>query len=187
MTESDETIYYRFLREGVNDDMKELMRRHRESLTLFLCGIVHNMDDAEELMLDAFAVAGMGRSVFYGKCSFKTWLFSIGRNQALKHLRKKSIKTIPMVEAVGGIASQETPERELLRRERDRLLYQAIEELKPEYRQILYLVYFEDMSIEEAGKVMEKNRKQMYNLIQRSREALKKKLTDQEIDEYLNL
>ena len=184
--ESDETIYYRFLREGLNEDMKELMCRHRESLTLFLYGIVHNMDDAEELMIDAFAEAGMGHSIFRGKCSFKTWLFAIGRNLALKHIRKNKYNSL-FENDVNGNASDDTPEQELLRRERDRILYYAMENLNPDYRQILYLIYFEDMSIEEAGKVMKKNRKQVYNLIHRGREALKHLLSKEEIDLYMDL
>lgn len=185
MYESDETIYFRFLDEGANDDMRELMRRHRESLTLFLYGIVHDMEDAEELMLDAFVTAGMGQSIFYGKSSFKTWLFAIGRNQALKHLQKKGRRAIPSEDAAVEAASEESPERELLRKERDRILYLAMTKLNPDYRQILHLIYFEDMSPEEAGRVMRKNRKQIYNLIQRSREALRQKLLEEGMEQYL--
>lgn len=186
MHESDETIYYRFLREGENDDMRELMRRHRESLTLFLYGIVHDMEDAEELMLDAFVAAGMGQSIFYGKSSFKTWLFAIGRNQALKHLQKKGRRAVPSEEVTSEVVSEDSPEKELLRQERDRTLYLTMEKLNPDYRQILHLIYFEDMSPEEAGRVMKKNRKQIYNLIQRSREALRQKLVEEGMEQYLD-
>lgn len=42
------------------------------------------MEDAEDIMLYAFAEAASGTAVFSGRSSFKTWLFSIGRNQARK-------------------------------------------------------------------------------------------------------
>lgn len=173
MHEKDEVIYKRFLEEGNSDDMKELMRRHRESLTLFLYGIVHNMEDAEELMLDAFVVAGMGRSRFRGSSSFKSWLFAIGRNQAISLIRKQRRSVLPLNE---NLIEENTPEMELLRKEQNRQLYSAINALNPDYRQTLYLIYFEEMSTEEVGRVMKKSRKQIYNLVQRSKGALRREL-----------
>lgn len=88
MIESDELIYSRFLAEEKEDDFRILLERHKESLTLFLYSIVHNMEDAEEIMLDTYAEAAAGKTAFSGRSSFKTWLFSIGKKMALAHLRK---------------------------------------------------------------------------------------------------
>ena len=52
-------------------------------------------------------------------------------------------------------------------------LHSAINELNEKYRQVLYLVYFEEMSAEESSKVMKLTRKQTENLIFRARCALK--------------
>ena len=57
MHRSDEELYRVYLAEGSEDALRELLVRYRESLTLFIYGYVRNMDDAEELMLDAFAAA----------------------------------------------------------------------------------------------------------------------------------
>ena len=73
------------------------------------------------------------------------------------------------------IASEDL-EFDILKNERNRQLYSALEKLKPQYREILILVYFEDMTHEEAGRVMHKNRKQIYNLVQRGQKALKDQL-----------
>ena len=80
MHETDELIYSRYLAEHSDDDFRILLERHRESLMLFLMSFVHNMEDAEELMLDAYAEVAAGTS-FSGKSSFKTWLFSIGKKR----------------------------------------------------------------------------------------------------------
>ena len=93
MHENDEQIYKRFLRERDDRDLCLLLERHRESLFLFLLGLVHNAEDAEELMMDAFAVAASGTAGFAGRSSFKTWLFSIGKKMALMRLRDR--RTIP--------------------------------------------------------------------------------------------
>ena len=57
ISDSDEKLYMRFLEKRDSDDLRVLLERYNESLTLFLYGFVKDMDDAEELMLDAFAVA----------------------------------------------------------------------------------------------------------------------------------
>ena len=93
---------------------------------------------------------------------------------ALMRLRKKRLLLTPLEEQPDTAAVP--PEMDILREERDRQLYRAMERLNTEYRQILILLYFEDMSHEEAGRVMGKNRKQIYNLADRGRRALKEEL-----------
>ena len=176
MNESDEILYARFLKKQDNEDLKTLLARHREGLTLFLYGFLHNMEDAEDIMLYAFAEAASGTAVFSGRSSFKTWLFSIGRNQAMKHLRKRRFFFVSADDAGEITDPADTPETTRLEDERNRHLYQALDALNTEYRQVLFLLYFEQMSVEEAAAVMKKNAKQIYNLSHRGREALRKQL-----------
>ena len=58
--ESDEQIYSRYLAQRSEGDFRILLERHRESLMLFLYSFVRNMEDAEELTLDAYAEAAAG-------------------------------------------------------------------------------------------------------------------------------
>ena len=163
--------------------MRILLDRHRESLFLFLLGYVRNEADAEELMMDSFAVIVSGTSSFLEKSSFKTWLFAIARNQAKMFLRKKKGFFISLEEALEkshGVFMQDhdidTPDVSLLKQERNQELYKALERLPASYRQALYLIYFEEMNIEEAATIMHKNKKQIYNLLTRGRKALKETL-----------
>ncbi len=165
----DEQLYSRFLKDRDEEALKILLERYRESLTLFLYGYVHSMEDAEDLMLDAFAEAASRDSWSAEGSSFKTWLFAIGRKKALMHLRKHRFFSKEEADPV----SDDLPEDGLLREERNRQLYQAMERLKPEYRQVLILLYFEEMSHEEAARVMRKTKKQIYHLVSRGRDRLK--------------
>ena len=177
MAESDEALYSRFLKTRDESAFRVLLERHKESLLLFINGFVRNLDDAEELMMDAFAETAAGPTLFSGRSSFKTWLFSIGKNLALMHLRKQ--RRMPMAdEAVSEDIpdASDLPDLQLLQDERNRQLYQALAQLNDDYRQILILLYFENMSHEEAGKVMGKNRRQIYHLADRGRVALRERL-----------
>ena len=138
--ETDEIIYSRFLKDGKSDDLRQLLERHRESLTLFIYGFVRNMEDAEDIMLNAFAVTASGGAAFSGKSSFKTWLFGIARNLARKHIRK--------TRSIFGTADS---------------LEAAV-------------------SHEEVAGVMHKSVKQVYNLVFRGKQALKKILEGSELE-----
>ncbi|MBR2835756.1 MAG: RNA polymerase sigma factor [Coriobacteriales bacterium] len=174
MDEMDEQIYKRYLAKRSENDLRILLERYKEGLILFLYNYVHNMEDAEDLMLDAYARIASGTGLFAGRSSFKTWLFSIGKKLAFMHLRKSP----PPSEQLDESLNDESDPLDLgiLQDEQNRQLYQALRQLKPEYQQILTLLYFEQMSHEEAARVMGKTKKQTYHLAERGKAALKEKL-----------
>ena len=174
MTESDEHAYQRYL-DGDEDGLRVLLERHRVHLMLFLMGYVHNREDAEELMLDAFAVAASGTARFSGRSSFKTWLYGIGRNLASRHLRRKRLRWI----ALAHMADQgetEIPEDLIVRSEQKGQLYAALRTLPEDYRNVLYLQEIEGMTVDEIAGVTGKSKKQIYNLSFRGKGALKETL-----------
>lgn len=168
--ERDEECYLRYLK-GDDDALKELVERYEERLTLFLHGIVHNMEDAEELMLDTFAQMLARDKKFNGKSTFKTWLFAIGRNQALKRLRKRRLVFLKWEEQPR--LTGEAPDLKILREERSQRLFWAMEQLKLEYRQVLLLTYFEDMTCAQTARIMRRSERQISNLLYRGKRALR--------------
>ena len=173
---TDEILYSRFLKEHDEGLLRELLERHGRSLTLFLNGMVQSMEDAEELMIDSFAVIA-SETVSYTPrrdCRFKTWLFAIAQNKARMLHRKRRLVFTELDEEICSETS--LPEPELFEKEERRQLYEALEEINPDYRQVLFLTYFEDMKPEEIARVLKKSSKQVYNLTARGKEALKKAL-----------
>ena len=174
---SDEDLYERYICLSENEALKILLIRHREELSFFIYGIVGNMDDAEEIMLDAYAQAAAKNSTFHKKSSFKTWLFAIGRNLALKAVRKRRFSFVSINEEISeDIGDRQLPENNILTSEKNRLLYEAVNKLPSDYRQAIYLTFFENMSNDEVAAVMKKSKKQVYNLIDRGKKDLKQKL-----------
>ena len=177
MKETDEEIFGRFQKTSGNDDLKILLERYREELTFFLFGIVKNMEDAEDLMLEAFATIASGTAKFSGKSSFKTWLFGIARNLAANSMRKKHFSFSSFDEGTDEEGTEEVmPDVALLNEERNRILYAALKNINSEYRHVLHLLYFEKMEIEEIALILKKSKKQVYNLLNRGRQTLKAEL-----------
>ena len=134
------------------------------------------MEDAEELMMDSFAVIASGTAKYQYQegASFKTWLFAVGRNQARMFLRKKKLLFVSLDETIQ--LSANSPETEILAEESRREVYEGMSKIKADYRQVLHLTYFEDMKPEEVAQVMKKSIKQVYNLLSRGKKALREEL-----------
>jgi RNA polymerase sigma-70 factor (ECF subfamily) len=167
-----ELAYLRFLG-GDESALDTLIGLYWESLTFFLGGYVRNLADAEELALDTFMEFAASAHNFTGRSSVKTFLFAIGRHLALMFVRKHKNDARRSL-SPGEDASDDinSPESDFLKDERSRQLHAAMYKLKKEYREILYLIYFEDMSSQDAAAVLKKSRKQVENLSYRAKAAL---------------
>ncbi len=164
--------YRRFL-DGDESGLVEIIRDYKDGLILYLNGFVSNIHTAEELAEDTFVKLGVKKPRDSKKCSFKTWLYTIGRNVAIDYLRKnRRIVTEELTEFVGG----ESLENEYIREEQKIAVHRAMLELKPEYRQVLWLVYFEGMKIKDASIIMKKSVHNIEVLVSRARLALKSEL-----------
>ena len=58
-------------------------------------------------------------------------------------------------------------------KERDQILHLCMGELHPDYREALYLAYFEGMSYRQVAEVMGKSEKQITNIMYRGKERLR--------------
>ena len=178
--------YRRYL-DGDDTGITEIIRDYKDGLTLYINGYVNNIFTAEDLMEDTFFKLASKRPRFSGKSAFKTWLYAIARNVALDYLRKNA-KTLdePIEEFSNYLAEESDVEKEYLIKEQKIFLHQTMRELRPEYFQVLYLVYFEDFTNEEIAKIMKKNKRQVENLIYRAKSTLKSELKKEGF-EYENL
>ncbi len=165
--------YARYLA-GDDGALADIISEYRDGLTLYLAGIVGDVFVAEELMEEVFFRLVTRRPRFRGESSFKTWLYSIGRNLALDHLRlRKRLSDRPPEELDAEV---ESVERSFIRDERRLTLHRAMRRLNPDYAQVLHLVYFEGLTNKEAAAVMRKGRRQIENLASRARAALRREL-----------
>ena len=165
----------RFRDTGDEDALIEIIRDYKDGLILYLSSIVGDINTAEELAEDTFVLLGTKKPKDKGGGSFKTWLYTIGRNIAIDHLRRqKRRREIPLDDAVS--VSDPELEQSFIREERKIILHSAMNKLKSDYRQVLWLIYFEGMSNKEAAAVMKKSIHNIETLVSRARKSLKKQL-----------
>ncbi len=177
--------YRRFL-DGDDYGMEELIRDYKDGLVLYLNSYLNDFSSAEDCVQDTFIKLAVKKPKYRGGSSFKTWLYTIGRNTALSYLRKRKRKNDILIDECRMIAAEADLERDYLKEERKITVRKAIRRLKTEYQQVLYLTYFEEFSYAEAAEVMKKSGKQIENLLYNARKALRSEL-EKDGDSYEEL
>lgn len=174
--DSGKSAYKRWL-DGDETAVGEIIGCYKDGLTLYINSFVRNIGAAEELCEDAFVKIFTKKPKIREDVSFRTFLYAVGRNAALDRLRReKRRKNIALDECAELSDDEIDLERKFLGKERKIAVYSAMSRLKPEQRQILWLIYFEDFSAKEAARVMKKSVHAAETLAYRARLALKAEL-----------
>lgn len=169
--------YERFLN-GDNSGLEDVIRAYKDGLIIYLNGFVRNLDTAEELTEETFVKLVLKRPRFSKNSSFKTWLYTIARNVAIDYLRHD--KKESCIEDFSYISAEEANLEEIYIQKQDKiLLYKTINKLKPDYRQVLWLFYFEQLSNRDIAKIMGKTTHNVETLVYRARNTLKSKLLEE--------
>ena len=167
----EKSAYSRFL-DGDKSGMEEIVREYNNPLIFFINGYVKNLAVAEDLAADTFCKVFVKRKRLSDTSGFKTWLYTIARNMALDWLksaeRRKNAEFIE-IDGYSEIDFDDT----ILKDERAKALHNAIKEIKSDYREVIHLIYFDELSYKEAGKIMKKSEKQIKNLVYRAKLSLK--------------
>ncbi len=168
--------YRRYLN-GDDQGIVDIVEEYRVGLLLYLNGFVRNYSVAEELTEDTFFRLITKKPRFSGRSSFKSWLYAIGRNVAVDHIRHSArLVTAPIEDMENYLADGQDLERAYLREERNVVLHRAIRELAVDYRAVLWLSFFEGFTNKEIATALGKSERQIKNLLYRAKQSLKSKL-----------
>ncbi len=178
--------YRRFLN-GDDDGLTSIIKDYKDSLILYLNGYVNNIYVAEEIMEETFFKLAVKKPIFNERSSFKTWLYTIGRNVAIDYIRRNSKFSMSSIQDVENYIKDESYLENLyIKNERKIIVHKAMSNLRPEYCQVLWLCFFEEFSNEEVAQIMGKSKRQIENLLYRAKQSLKP-LLDKEGIQYEKL
>ena len=168
----------------------ELMDRYRDSVYFMLLKMVNNKDDADDLTIEAFGKAFKRLSQYTPNFAFSTWLFKIATNNCIDFIRKKKKGTFsldkPVENEEGGEMSMDVkfdgldPEENIIKKQKVILMRSVVEKLKPRYRRLVELRYFEELSYEEISVEMDLPLGTVKAQLFRAREFLQTMLKDSE-------
>lgn len=161
----DYKLIQQALKHGDQKAYAELLQRYRESVYFTMLRMCNNKDDAEDLTIEAFGRAFKRLEQYTPTYAFSTWLFKIASNNAIDFLRNKKKSTSLSLdtkmendegqEFSKNIKSQNLdPEQNIIKKQKVELLRDVVEKLKPRYRELVKMRYYEELSYEEiAGKL----------------------------------
>jgi len=138
----------------------ELLNRYRDSVYYVMLRMVNNPSDAEDLTIEAFGKAFHNIAKYTPTHAFSTWLFRIATNNCIDFMRRKSQTPRPFDQDEGEEDEMEAtvasdmraPDELMIDRETAASLNRIVKTLKPRYRRLIELRYFEDFSYEEIAK-----------------------------------
>ena len=165
--------YRRFL-DGDESAFDGIMQELFHNLVFFINRYVQDLHAAEDLAIDTLTDLLVHRNRYNFKVTLKTYLFMIGRSRALDYIkRRKTVEFVSLTAAELLPDTGMTLEETLLSDRRKQAVNNAIAQLSQEMQAVVHLIYFEDLSYEEAAKILKKNKKQVDNLLYRAKKELR--------------
>ncbi|MBQ9468091.1 MAG: RNA polymerase sigma factor [Clostridia bacterium] len=164
---------YRRWLEGDREAFSETVIAYNKKLIYYIGGLTGRFGDAEDLASEVFLRLLVKKPRFKEEEQLSSWLYKTARNLSLDALRKR--KTEP-AELDGEAAEEAELADALIASEEQRALHTALSALTPDYRDVLILLYFGELSYERAAAVMKKNTAQIRNLAFRAKKSLREKL-----------
>ena len=129
---------------------EELARQHQGAFAWSMCCCRRDVSLAESALQSAYLKVLEGRAVFRGQSSFRTWLFGVIRRTAMEERRRAFIRRIVFI----GPDAPPTPEEIGARSEMQQRLVAALRKLADRQREVLELVFYHDMTLDDAANVM---------------------------------
>ena len=162
----------------------DLVQRYQGRLVNYLNRFLFNVDESQELSQEVFLKVYRALDRYNPRYRFSTWLFRVAQNAAIDLLRKRRLKLVPMqrVGVYGETREREFPSEErdpyqvLRNLERRDAIGAAIDSLTDEYRELIQLRHFAEMTYEEIAEFKGMPLGTVKNKLFRGRRMLKARL-----------
>ena len=178
---------------GDEQAFAQLMERYKRPVYHMILKMVRNVDDAEDLTIEAFAKAFKNLHRFKKDYTFSTWLFRIATNNAIDFIRKKKLETMSLDTSFqddnGDAVTIDVedhnlnPQERAIKTQKIELIQLFVTKLPPKYQRLVRLRYFEELSYEEIADELDaplgtvkaqlhRARELMYDLVKNKKEHM---------------
>ncbi|MEX0995207.1 MAG: sigma-70 family RNA polymerase sigma factor [Balneolaceae bacterium] len=173
--------------EGDEQAYAKLMEKYQRALYYHIVKMVKEKEQVEDLVQEAFMKAFDNLSSYNTRYAFSTWLYRIATNHTIDYLRKKKLNTLSIYEPVNtgdGDMEIQIPDdsyetdRGIIRKQRQKMIRNAIHNLPEKYRQVIEMRHMEEKSYQEISDLLDLPLGTVKAHIFRAREMLYKELKD---------
>ncbi|PFO80061.1 sigma-70 family RNA polymerase sigma factor [Bacillus cereus] len=158
--------------------INQAMELHGQALLELVYSYVQDRELAEDLTQEIFIKCYQKLHQYNGKAKFKTWLWQIAINHCRDYLKSWYNRNIVISEEHAGAAAstREAVENEVVAKDEQEYLAQAVMSLSAPYREAIYLHYYEELAIKEISYVTGLNQNTVKTRLKRARVLLKESL-----------
>ena len=170
----------------ISELQAELEKLHVASFGWALSCCRRDRADAEEVLQTVYLKILEGKARYRGESNLKTWLFAVIRKTAITEQRKRLLRSL---KSMAGL--NPTPERNSFavepaaafeRSEARKQFQMALERLPARQREVLHLVFYEDLSLREAANVLGVSIGSARQHYERGKKHLRESLNREELD-----
>lgn len=165
-----------------------LMERYKKPVYHMILKMVRNVDDAEDLTIEAFAKAFKNLYKFKKDFTFSTWLFRIATNNSIDFIRKKKLDTMSLNTSYQDESGTNitidvkdknlNPQEEAIKAQKIELIQLFVTKLPAKYQRLVRLRYFSEFSYEEIARELEAPLGTVKAQLHRARELLQELIKD---------
>jgi len=175
---------------GSQERFGDLVERYQGRLVNTLFRMLRSYEEAHDLAQDVFVKVYQALDRYDPRYKFSTWLFRVAQNAAIDQIRKRRLQVVSMDRpsdeeddrAWEFPSDDPSPYSDLRNQERGVAIQRAIEDLPWEYRELIVLRHFGELSYDEIAQLKEMPLGTVKNKLFRARQQLKKSLEDYLVD-----
>lgn len=165
----------------------DLLSRYESRLINYLSRMLRNRDAAHDVAQEVFIKIYQALDRYDDRYKFSTWLFRVAQNAAIDYIRKQRVKLVSMQTSGSDDgegrewefpSSDPGPYRDSRNRERGEAIQDSIAHLPWEYRELIVLRHFGELSYDEIAELKKMPLGTVKNKLFRGRQMLKEKLSD---------
>jgi RNA polymerase sigma-70 factor, ECF subfamily len=168
----------RVIKECLEGNVKvyeNLIERYQKPIYNLAYRMVGNSDDAEDITQTAFIKAYEKLNTYNFKNKFFSWLYRIAMNESINFINAR--KRLSRMDE-NPVSYEDNPEQSLIHSDTRNKVRMAVQELKEEYKTVVILKHFNDLSYEEIAEVLNISEKMVKSRLYTARQLLKEKLID---------
>jgi RNA polymerase sigma factor (sigma-70 family) len=148
---------------GDKSAFKPLQKKYRRIISSLIRRMIRNEDDVQDLTQETFIKAYNALDTFQFGYAFSSWIYRIASNTCIDFLRKKRFPTISLSQPISGDDEDMVfeiedntyvPDIEYINKERRKAIFEAIEKLPENYKEIIKLRHEEDLDYNEIAVKM---------------------------------
>lgn len=134
-----------------------LMERYEAKLQRYVRKFLFGYDEADDLVQETFIKAYVNIQGFDTERRFSPWIYRIAHNLCINAIKKKGKESLPFFDPdtlFPHPVEPRTTDQDLKEKELRLMLEQCLKQLKPTYREILILYYYEDSSYQVISDIL---------------------------------